>query len=218
MTNDKFIELLNLYLDGELPAEQAASLEREICGSPERHRVYRQYCQMQNACAELSVHFREEAAAAPQFRSGRVVEIPRRAAGDWLRSIGLVTSGAMAACAAFVIVRMAMPGEAPATVANAAPSAPAIAAAPAPISGTTAVAFDSNPAGFLNPWTQSDRLPALNSVGIHQVEPRELAVNVSVPELKYPAGAAGELQPYGKAANTALGVDEIQAAAFQFQR
>lgn len=213
MKHDEFIELLNLYLDGELPPTRAAELEQEITGNPEHHRIYRQYCQMQNACAVLAERFRDEAAPAPHFRAGRVVELPQRVSGGWWKSVGLVASGAMAACAAFVLVRMAMPGTSPTNNGT-----PAVASAPAPVVPTTTASFDANPAAFSNPWSGANRFVSYETANLQSLETKDLPVDLAVPELKLRVGPNGELLPYGKAPNEMLGLDEIQAAAFQFQR
>ncbi len=67
MKETKFIELLNLYVDHQISPADAALLEEEVRSSPERRRVYRQYCQMQQACAQLGETFRT-AAPAPAAR------------------------------------------------------------------------------------------------------------------------------------------------------
>jgi len=61
MKDSKFIELLNLYVDHQISAEDAALLEAEIQRKPERRQIYRQYCQMQKACVTLAENFRTQA-------------------------------------------------------------------------------------------------------------------------------------------------------------
>ncbi len=215
MTHEKFIESLNLYLDGELPPTEAAALEREIAGNHEYRRVYRQYCQMQNACAELSERFREEAAPAPHFRRGAVVEIPRRPRGDWLRSLGLVASGAFAACAVFLVVRQTAPtAGGPAVAAN--PSAPALAPSQT-VQYATTVALDGNPAGFRNPWAATDRAV----VDFSRLAPATKPLQLAVPDLGTAPGSDGlkvDLQPYGTTPGAPLRMEDIEAAAFQYPR
>lgn len=100
MTDRKFIELLNLYLDHELSQEDAARLETEIQRDPARRRVYRQYCQMQKACALLAEDFRTE---VPE--KGKVTPFPadaRRSAT--LRVVYACGAVAAAACIAFLLV------------------------------------------------------------------------------------------------------------------
>jgi len=96
MKESKFIELLNLYVDHQISPSDAALLEAEIQRSPERRKVYRQYCQMQKACSTLAETFLADA-PAPAVESASE---PRRFA--------LVTYAmgfaAAAACVALVIV------------------------------------------------------------------------------------------------------------------
>ena len=216
MTHEKFIELLNLYLDGELPPSEAVVLEREIAGSVERRRIYRQYCQMQNACAELAERFREEAAPAPHFRQGAVVELRQRSGGEWLRSLGLVASGAMAACAVFVAVRQFSSAPADPNVAQ--PQAAAVLASAPVVPFTTTVAAGANPAGFRNPWTtvQRDVVVDFNTLNRSPLtltpSPVDFAKAFTTEDLKV------DLKASGVAPLAPLRIDEIDATAFQYQR
>ena len=99
MKESKFIELLNLYVDHEISAEETALLEAEIEQNPARRQVYRQYCQIQKACTVLAHDFRGETPVAP----GNVVAFPvvRRHSRAWAYAGGLL---AAAACVAFVFV------------------------------------------------------------------------------------------------------------------
>lgn len=100
MKDSKFIELLNLYVDHQISAEDAAQLEAEIQRSPERRRVYRQYCQMQKACATLAETFRTQAPA-----SGNLIEMPRSARSPLRIATYAMGALAAAACVALVIVQ-----------------------------------------------------------------------------------------------------------------
>jgi len=93
MNDREFIELLNLYVDHEISAEDALRLEAEVVADPKRREVYDQYCRMQKACAELSQQAAEPA-GEPQL-----VEFPP--ARGW--RMGPVF-GALAAAAAVAIV------------------------------------------------------------------------------------------------------------------
>lgn len=129
MKDSKFIELLNLYVDHQISAADAALLEAEIQHDPKRRQVYRQYCQMQKACVLLTDKFRTEAPAA----EGQVIEFnPRRRRSTPLLYVtGLA---AAAACVALVLVNRPQ-AESPASpsVAAAQPSiAPTMAAAAKP--------------------------------------------------------------------------------------
>ena len=221
MTHEKFIELLNLYLDGALPPDEASTLEREIHGNLERRRIYRQYCQMQNACAQLSERLLEEASPAAQFRRGAVVEFPRRASGEWFRSLALVASGAAAACAVFVGVRVSVASHPTSAVAQSSPT-PAVttaAAAPLPAPTATNVAL-TNPSLFSNPWAADQRLTP-RMISFNQLAPLDTSLRLTAPELKLPPGIDSlpvGFPPDGTTPRMPLQMEEIEANAFQFPR
>lgn len=54
MNDREFLELLNLYVDREISAEDALRLEAEVAADPRRREVHDQYCRMQKACSRLS--------------------------------------------------------------------------------------------------------------------------------------------------------------------
>src|SRR5205823_1698019 len=64
MKDSEFTQLLNLYLDHEISAADAARLEAEVMSNPARRRVYQDYCRMQKACKLLASEFQSEAASA----------------------------------------------------------------------------------------------------------------------------------------------------------
>lgn len=97
MKDSEFIELLNLYLDHEISAADAARLEAEVQSKPARRRIYQDYCRMQKACKILAQDFAEEPADAPDrkvvaFASGAA---PRR-------SVSVYVVGSLAAAAACI--------------------------------------------------------------------------------------------------------------------
>lgn len=103
MNDSEFIDLLNLYLDHEISAVDAARLEAEVQRDPERQKIYRQYCRMQKACKLLTADFKPETAAAS---SGKVVAFSHEAATAAPRhnTGGFYTFGAVAAAAACVAI------------------------------------------------------------------------------------------------------------------
>lgn len=160
MKESKFIELLNLYVDHEINAEEAAALEAEIQQNPHRRAVYLQYCRIQKSCTVLADQFRTEA-PQPVIASAR----SRRAAPAWAYAGGLV---AAAACAALVIATN-WPGSAatPAqgfTAPNANPVAAATRVAP-PVA--VAAVPPSAPAPASAPTTRMDFQPVLVSHTLH---------------------------------------------------
>ena len=111
MKESKFVELLNLYIDQEISAPEAALLEEEIQRDPERRRVYLQYCRMHRASAVLFESFRSEnmpaggkLGEAARAAAEKIVAFPApspRRSPNWVYAAGL----AAAACVAFVLVR-----------------------------------------------------------------------------------------------------------------
>ncbi len=106
MKESKFIELLNLYVDHQINASDAALLEAEIQRNPERRKVYREYCQMQKACAILAESFRPQT----QPGGGQVVEFPPRRS-RWNAATYVMGAMAAAACVALVVVNRSGLGE-----------------------------------------------------------------------------------------------------------
>ncbi len=99
MKQDKFIELLNLYLDHEISLEDATRLEEEIQRSPERRKVYREYCQMQKGCSLIAEKFSESDQTEPVFM-GEASRPKRGGYGGWYAGVGALA----AACVAVVMV------------------------------------------------------------------------------------------------------------------
>ncbi len=75
MKEKKFLEQLNLYLDGVIDPAGAAELEQEILANPARRRIYNDYCRIHRATKLVYEHFRAAGAAhaaepLPSTRSG----------------------------------------------------------------------------------------------------------------------------------------------------
>lgn len=109
MKDKRFLELVNVYLDGEISEAETLELESEIRSSAKRMDQYRRYCRMQKACMVLAEQSREEMATA----GSNVVRLPeaRRSWlwGQWWRG-GVY--GGTAAIAATVILVISMSGPA----------------------------------------------------------------------------------------------------------
>lgn len=111
MKDSEFIALLNLYLDHEISAADAARLEAEVQANPERRKIYEEYCRMQKACKVLAADFvtAEEAAASPANRkivafnvaAAEAAAARRRRAGNRYLAGAAV---AMAACVTIIFV------------------------------------------------------------------------------------------------------------------
>lgn len=153
MNDRRFLELLNLYIDGHIDDAEAAELESEVFSDPERRRVYNEYCRLQRGCSLLGDGARSAAPSSRAFARSlrdaeRKIAAPRRA--SWRPSYaGVVSMAAMAACVAVVFVVNQRPqattgaGELMADGARSAPSpiGPVMPLVPA----TTLVQVDASP-------------------------------------------------------------------------
>jgi len=99
MKQDKFIELLNLYLDHEISLADAAHLEEEIQRSPERRKQYREYCQMQKGCSLIAKKFSELDQTEPVYAQ-ETSRTKRGGVRGWHAGVGALA----AACVAVVLV------------------------------------------------------------------------------------------------------------------
>lgn len=115
MNHKKFIQLLNLYVDGEANPLEAREVEREIENDPARRRIYDEYCRIQAATRLVYAQFRTAAAGAGPERAvaaGRLraaVAQPGRVPGPPFRRVLFWTGGAAAACLALAVAFWSMP-------------------------------------------------------------------------------------------------------------
>jgi len=116
MKDSEFIQLLNLYLDHEISAADAARLETEVQVNPARRKVYQQYCRMQKACKALAADFTTAESGSATEAEKKVVAfdaaVAAAAAEKRQRVRGLYSLGslaAVAACVAFVLVNRGTP-------------------------------------------------------------------------------------------------------------
>jgi len=214
MTDQEFIELLNLYVDREISAADAAKLEAAVLASPRRRSIYNQYCRMQKACTLLSDRYAEPAADA------EAVEFP--ASQAW--RAGPLLAGLAAACL-LVVVGIRFRG------ALAPNPAPVVAAEPAqavPVPGGETEAmqpvyFAHAPtpqpargiASFLSPVDVAPQPVQLNWIGDIHLAPVAFAANPDFligqkPDLK--SATLGDSKDGRDAQQPA------EMAAFRFQR
>jgi len=105
MKDNRFIELVNLYIDRQITAAETAELEAEMQGNPRRRAIYRQYCQLHSATKQVYDNFRANAANPSAGQpAGRVIpsDFKRRPRSNWIHYAGGL---AAAACLAVVFVR-----------------------------------------------------------------------------------------------------------------
>jgi hypothetical protein len=116
MKDHRFIELLNLYIDRQITADETAELEAEIQSSPKRQAVYRQYCQIHAATKVVYESFRAgaaEPAANPSGRPATVELFENRRRTNWVHYVGGFAAAA-AVAGLFFVRYSASPGiEAP---------------------------------------------------------------------------------------------------------
>ena len=107
MKENRFIELLNLYIDRQITAAETAELEAELQSNPKRQAVYRQYCQIHTATKQVYASFRASSADSPVTEPGQtgVIELfeSRRRRTNWVHYVG---GAAAAACLAVVFFRL----------------------------------------------------------------------------------------------------------------
>jgi len=193
MRDSRFIELVNLYIDRQITAEETAELEAEMQDNPRRRAVYRQYCHLHSATKQVYDRFRAQAtdpqAAAPAGRA-RIAAFESRPRANWIHYVGGL---AAAGCLAMVFIRYnsssPAPADLPAGVGEPKPAAqvatgPAVTApAPSLISlrshtgaepdypALLATLRQDEPRSFSNPENPANRLPSLFDDGVFEVRP-----------------------------------------------
>jgi hypothetical protein len=115
MNDERFIEQLNLYIDRELSLDDVREIEAAIAASPERQKIYAQYCKVERACQQVlapvgkaprpsiaalvAAAEAESEAEVVAFRPAAATAASSRGSGwGWGAATGLV-----AACAAFAV-------------------------------------------------------------------------------------------------------------------
>ena len=109
MKDQRFIELVNLYIDRQISAAETAELETEIQGNPRRRAIYRQYCKMHRATTLVYESFRAEATPQPVAASGApgtIAQFESERRGRRYRWAYYASGLAAAACLALLLVRL----------------------------------------------------------------------------------------------------------------
>jgi hypothetical protein len=165
MKDSEFIELLNLYIDHEISAADAARLEAEVQSNPARRHIYQEYCRMQKACKVLAQDFQTETA---NVADKKVVPFQTLATARSARGSSFYTIGAFAAAAACVAIIFV--GRNRQQAAAEAGQAQSVAASVAPAAAPQAVASDvkSTPISIDTP---AARAGALASKSLRRAEP-----------------------------------------------
>jgi hypothetical protein len=155
MNDSEFFELLNLYLDHEIPPASAARLEAEVQTNPERRRIYQQYCRMQKACRVLAADFQTDLvdAAIPADRKVVAFSSAASASASRHKRVGalytLGTLAAAAACVALIFVGRTRDAASPSSTSVSSQSVAVV--PPAPPAAKESVAPVAPPSAITNP-------------------------------------------------------------------
>lgn len=118
MNDERFIEMLNLYIDRELSGAEIHEIEEAIAQSPERQKIYAQYCRIERATQHLlnetdvpQPRIAELVAAArTDDNTVEFAPAPSPAKNRWL-GWGTSVASIAAACVALVFVALQSPDE-----------------------------------------------------------------------------------------------------------
>ncbi len=105
MSESRFIELLNLYVDHELTPAEAAELEAELQRAPARRAVLREYQALQRGCELVVAAERTlapqtaEAVRALRYRRAEARTVSRAWFGGWSWVVGASAAAAVAVVA-----------------------------------------------------------------------------------------------------------------------
>ena len=129
MKDNRFIDLVNLYIDRQISAAETAELEAEIQANPRRRAIYKQYCQMHRATTLVYESFRANAPETQAAGEGTIAHFERERRTSW----GYYAAGlAAAACVALVFVQLNARKAAEASLLAKADSLPAVTVAAVP--------------------------------------------------------------------------------------
>jgi len=119
MNDKKFIQLLNLYIDGEATPVEVREVQTQIENDPARRRIYHEYCQIQTATRAIYAQFRRDGVSA-QSEAGRTGPVraagvrsaaahPGHVSGRPFRRALFWAGGAAAACLAVALAFWSLP-------------------------------------------------------------------------------------------------------------
>jgi len=108
MKDNRFIELVNLYIDRQITGEEMELLEAEMQSNPRRRSIYRQYCQMNRATTLVYESFRTEGAEQPadMLRTDAKITRFETHSGRPRKHWTYYATGLAAACVALAFARV----------------------------------------------------------------------------------------------------------------
>jgi hypothetical protein len=230
MKDNRFIELVNLYIDRQITGEEMAALEAEMQENPRRRAVYRQYCQMHRATTLVYESFRSDTAGQSSEAVARDPGIARfepqtaRRRSSW----AYYATGLAAACVALAFARANFSktsGQNPANAALSSKQAAAVAVAqpPATPAPAEAVAPRANPATVRTNKLVAELDYAAMLAAMRREEQRSFAGG-QVPPSRTPSlfeDGVFDSQPASSPrvfGNKQTSAQQAEFAAFQFQR
>lgn len=228
MKDSEFTELLNLYLDHEISAADAARLEAEVQGNPARRRVYEDYCRMQKACKMLAQDFASEPA---ETVDRKIVAFEAAGAARGRRRVYVASSlAAAAACVALVFVNRA--GNDTPTIPTAevvqSVATPPSGAAPETVPPTQFVAATQAPAQQPFSLRRQAQQDALSIAAQVQLDPQLAWLNdvrmtpiqmpLPVEQLRFDASATQRLQDRVYTTGNKQLPADVQWTAIRFQK
>lgn len=109
MNDQRFIELVNLYIDRHISAAETVELEGEIQSNPRRRALYKQYCQMHRATTLVYESFRAQVPEQPPAQPvapGSIAQFETERRHRHHRWAYYASGLAAAACLGLVFVRL----------------------------------------------------------------------------------------------------------------
>jgi len=108
MKDNRFIELVNLYIDRQITGEEMETLEAEMQSNPRRRAIYRQYCQMHRATTMVYESFRTDGAEQPgdMLRTDAKIARFESNSGRRRKHWTYYATGLAAACVALAFARV----------------------------------------------------------------------------------------------------------------
>lgn len=104
MNEKRFIQLINLHIDGETSPEELEELEKEVVSNFRRREIYQSYCRLQQASREVCNQFGEALAETVDLRKYQI--LARHSHG--LRRGLLYSAGALVAACLSVVAAVAL--------------------------------------------------------------------------------------------------------------
>ncbi len=188
MKDNRFIELVNLYIDRQITGEEMEMLEAEMQSNLRRRAIYRQYCQMHRATTLVYESFRTEGAEQPadmlrtDAKIARFESTSQRRRKHWT----YYATGLAAACVAIAFARVTF-------VRNSTAASHETVAAAQPVKSSVAVVAQATaPVAVVEP---AKVVPAVMRASTAVAEQDYTAMLAAMRKEDQRAFASGQIQP-----------------------